>query len=78
MHLVCKSVITRRKNSRTPETALVDNQWKLDLKDALSDKEAMQCARLWMKISLAERDVAAPDEFSWPCDLLGQYTVQNH
>jgi hypothetical protein len=56
----------------------VDNQWKLDLKDALSDKEAMQCARLWMKISLAERDVAAPDEFSWPCDLSGQYTVQNH
>jgi hypothetical protein len=58
-------VPTRRKNRRTVQEALLENNWLLDIRGNLSDEQTRQCIGLWIALEGVERDHLHPDKFIW-------------
>ena len=75
--LVCAAVSNRCANSRTVKDALVNHRWVSDVSGQLGHDAAVQCLRLFMTISTLDRDLNAPDEFSWPWSSSGQYSARS-
>ena len=66
------TVATRRKNKRTVEEGLVDNNWIADVGGEIS-----QLLQLWIKIGEVQRDPQQEDSFRWPWTASGLYSASS-
>ena len=74
---VWNKVPVRRRNKRTVEEALNNNNWLKDLTGEISLEEATQIVGLWMHFLAVVRDEAAEDVFHWPWSKHGAYTTSS-
>jgi hypothetical protein len=71
------TISTRAKNSRTVAQALADNWWLLDIPGTLATRGAREVIALWIAVNNIQRDVNAPDVFSWPWSSSGRYSAKS-
>ena len=67
----------RTQNQRTVCQALIANRWEHHISGDIPFMTLIQLIHLRLAISEIERDMQAPDEFSWPWDISGKYTAKS-